>query len=107
MATNKEIDKILRNNNVGPIMRAGDLADAVVEAAISDNPGKDIKVENKNAYIRISACSEMRLTRESIELELGRPFRMSEIEIELASFAGRIKMSTDEVVFYYITNLQN
>ncbi|WP_269620625.1 MmoB/DmpM family protein [Zhongshania sp. BJYM1] len=107
MTKNTEIDKLLNNNNVGPIMRAGDVADAVVEAAIIDNPGKNIVVDNKNAYIRISANNELRLTRETIELELGRPFKMNEIEIELASFAGRIKMTTDEVIFYYITNMQS
>ena len=44
-----------RNNLVGPVMRAGDLAQAVIEAARTDNPGKDIFVDDKRAYIRIHA----------------------------------------------------
>jgi len=47
------------NNLVGPVMRAGDLAMAVIEAAKVDNPGKDIYVDDKRAYIRIHAEQEM------------------------------------------------
>jgi len=48
-----------QNNNVGPIMRQGELAQAVVEAAEIDNPEKIIKVEDKLAYLRIQTDDEM------------------------------------------------
>ena len=47
------------NNRVGPVMRAGDLALAVIEAAKIDNPDKEIFVDDKRAYIRIHAEHEM------------------------------------------------
>lgn len=103
MANKQDLDKILMNNSVGPIMRAGEVADAVVEAAVIDNPDKNIVVDDKIAYKRISADGELKLYRKTIETELGRPFLMSEMEIDLASFAGRIKMTSEEVTFFYAT----
>ena len=98
-------DDVLNNNRVGPVMRSGEVAQAVVEAAEMDNPGKEITVEDMHAYLRISTDSEMILTRESIEECLGRPFRMQELEINLSSFAGKIESGTDRFRFYFTTTM--
>mgnify|MGYP001481658323 FL=1 len=42
-----------QNNKVGPIMRQGELAEAIKEAAEIDNPDKIITVEDNLAYLRI------------------------------------------------------
>lgn len=96
-----EGDKALNNNNVGPIVRAGDMAQAVIDTAEVDNPGKEIRVFDKIAYVRIETDGELRLTRETMEEQLGRPFEMRELEINLASFAGQIESTEDFVRFYY------
>ena len=90
------------NNLVGPVMRAGDLAMAVIEAAKIDNPGKDIFVDDKRAYIRVHAEQEMVLHRETIEAELGRPFKMNDLEVDLSSFAGQIESGDEAVRFYFL-----
>ncbi|HFB63933.1 MAG TPA: monooxygenase [Aeromonadales bacterium] len=90
----------INNNRVGPVMRAGDVAQATVEAAEMDNPGKEIFVDDRIAYLRIAADDELILTRESMEECLGRPFRMQEIEINLSSFAGQIQTDSEKVRFY-------
>ena len=97
----KDIATAHLNNRVGPIVRQGALAKAVAEAAEVDNPGKTISIDDKVAYVRISTDGEMILRRETIEEMLGRPFRMSELEVELSSFAGRIEVSADKVRFHY------
>lgn len=97
--------ELSQNNNVGPVMRQGELAQAVVEAAEIDNPDKIIKVEDKVAYLRIQTNDEMILKRQTIEEMLGRPFNMSEIEIELASFAGRIDTQVEYIRFYHAKHL--
>ena len=89
------------NNRVGPILRSGDVANAAVEAIEIDNPGKDIKVEDKLAYIRISVDNECILKRETMEEMLGRPFEMRELEINLSSFAGHIETNSDQARFYF------
>ncbi|MCB1889248.1 MAG: MmoB/DmpM family protein [Rhodocyclaceae bacterium] len=90
-----------RNNRVGPVLRASPLTAAVVEAAEEDNPDKEIRVDDKVAYVRIDCEGELVLRRVTIERALGRPFRMSELEVELGSFAGRIETGDDQVRFYF------
>ena len=90
-----------RNNRVGPVLRASPLTAAVVEAAEEDNPDKQIRVDDKVAYVRIDCEGELILRRATIERALGRPFRMSELEVELGSFAGRIETGDDQVRFYF------
>ena len=90
-----------RNNRVGPVLRASPLTQAVVEAAEEDNPDKQIRVDDKGAYVRIDCEGELLLRRDSLERALGRPFRMSELEVELGSFAGRIETTEDHVRFYF------
>ena len=90
-----------RNNRVGPVLRASPLTAAVVEAAEEDNPDKEIRVDDKVAYVRIDCEGELILRRATIERALGRPFRMSELEVELGSFAGRIETGDDQVRFYF------
>jgi toluene monooxygenase system protein D len=100
-----DTDDVLMNNHVGPVMRSGEIADAVVEAAEIDNPGKEINVDDMHAYLRISTESEMILTRETIEECLGRPFRMQELEVNLSSFAGKIESGTERFRFYFTSTL--
>jgi toluene monooxygenase system protein D len=100
MSTKNSGDAI-NNNRVGPVMRAGDVAEAAAEAAEMDNPDKEVTVDDKVAYLRISTESELILTRESMEECLGRPFQMQEIEINLSSFSGQIDANSDRIRFYY------
>lgn len=93
------------NNMVGPVMRAGDLAAAIIEAAKIDNPGKEVFVDDKRAYIRIHTEHEMILRRETIEEELGRPFKMNDLEVDLSSFAGQIDSQDNTVRFYFVNKL--
>jgi len=92
---------IVHNNNVGPIVRAGEVALAVAEAAEIDNPDKEIKVLDQTAYLRISCEHEMIIRRETIEECLGKDFEMRELEINMASFAGQIEATSDLVRFYF------
>ena len=105
MKHSNSTDKLLSNNNVGPIIRAGEVAEAVAEAAIIDNPDKEVTVDANGAYSRIFTNDELIITRETIEEELGYTFKMTELEVNLASFAGRIEVTEDHARFYYITQL--
>jgi toluene monooxygenase system protein D len=89
------------NNHVGPVMRQGDLARAVAEAAKIDNPDKTIIVDDKVAYLRIQTDGEMIIRRQTIEETLGRPFQMRELEVDLSSFAGKIDLNSERVRFYF------
>ena len=92
---------ISKNNRVGPIIRSGDVAQAVAEAVTIDNPGKEIFIDDKVAYVRIAVESECILHKETMEEVLGREFEMRELEINLSSFAGQIETTPEYVRFYY------
>ena len=100
MSSDKTADAY-RNNRVGPVLRASGITAAVIEAAQEDNPDKDIRVDDKVAYVRIDCEGELILRRATLEAALGRPFKMSELEVNLGSFAGRIETADDQVRFYY------
>jgi toluene monooxygenase system protein D len=88
-------------NYVGPCVRCGDIADAVVEAARDDNPGREVIVENHSAYLRLKVEQEMVLRRATIEDYLGRPFKMWELQPEMPAIAGLVDMADDEIRFYF------
>lgn len=91
----------VHNNKVGPILRTGEVAKAVAEAAALDNPGKTIGIDDKLAYIRVQTDDEMIIRRSTIEEMLGRPFQMRDLEVQLSSFAGRIETGPEHVRFYF------
>ena len=59
---------------VGPVLRLGELSEAVAEAAEEDNPGKKITLDEHTSYVRIQAERECIIRRATIEKMLGRPF---------------------------------
>ena len=87
---------------VGPVIRGADadLADAVIEAIEADNPGADVMVEDAGGYIRIGVPQRCRLSRVSLEAALGHSFELSKLEPSLSAFAGRMKATDDEVLWY-------
>ncbi|HUN90498.1 MAG TPA: MmoB/DmpM family protein [Burkholderiaceae bacterium] len=99
--TDRKTAEAYRNNRVGPVLRASEITAGVIEAAREDNPGKEIRVDDKVAYVRIDTEGELILRRATLEAALGRPFKMSELEVDLGSFAGRIETGDEYVRFYY------
>lgn len=87
---------------VGPIVRGmdGDLCDAVINAIRTDNPNVEVNVDDQGGYVRITTERRCRLTRASMEDELGRPFRLADLEPALASFSGRIIVGDEEIVWH-------
>ena len=89
-----------RNNSVGPVLRAVEVAEAVLEALREDNPDKDFVIEDQVSYIRIETEGECVIRRETMSRAMGRPFAMAELEINLTSFSGRIETTDDQMRFY-------
>ena len=85
---------------VGPVMQSGDVANAVVAAAEEDNPGREIHLEDRGAYIRIDVENECVIRRQTVEDMIGRPFKMYELEAFMSAFNGQIETDTEFVRFY-------
>ena len=83
----------------GPVLRCGEIADAVVEAVREDNAEREIIIEEHASYIRVRVAGECIVRRETVQRMLGRPFEMREIEINMPAFAGHIRTSSDAFRF--------
>ena len=83
------------------MFRMGAEIDTIVAAIREDNPGQEIEVTDRGAYVRVQARHNLRLTRESVERNLGRPFEMRELEPMLSAFSGRISTTSDAVTWKY------
>jgi toluene monooxygenase system protein D len=75
--------------------------DPIVAAIREDNPGLEIEVTDRGAYVRVQGRHSLRLTRASVERNLGRPFEMRELESILSAFSGRISTTSDVVTWEY------
>jgi MmoB/DmpM family len=93
----------VNHDAVGPTMRAGDIADAVIDAIEQDNPGQDVLVTDRGDHIHVHVLKDCRLTRASLEQHLGRNYELPMLEIEMASFAGRMQTSDAEYRWYFKT----
>jgi toluene monooxygenase system protein D len=88
-----------RTRYVGPVISNSRVAEAVARAIVTDN-GQTPLVEDRGAYVRIGLPSQCRLTQESLDEELGGELRISAFETVMPSFAGRIKVTDDEIIWY-------
>ena len=88
---------------VGPVLRAGNLAEAVIDAIAADNPGRDVLVLDRDDYVRIHTAGQCRLTLASLERSLGHSYQLAALEIDMPAFKGRLKTRTDEYLWYYTT----
>ncbi len=85
---------------VGPIIQAGEIAEAVAAAVREDNAGKQVNVVDRGSYVRIEVDGECIIRRETLESELGRPFRMADLEVNMPSFVGQIETASDHIRFF-------
>ena len=92
-------------NAVGPVVRAGEVGDAVLEALREDNPGKEFVVEDHIAYVRIETEGECVIRQVTLSRLLGREITMAELEIDLTSFSGRIDTDDRQMRFYLAKTL--
>ena len=89
---------------VGPVLRMCDEVDLVVRAIQDDNPADSVQIVDCGAYVRVQRSGFLRLTRASLERHLGGGFQMSQLESIMSAFAGRIRTSSDEIVWYLRTS---
>jgi toluene monooxygenase system protein D len=88
------------DNPVGPVLRMCDEADLVIEAIREDNPGADVEVIDRGAYIRVQADGYLRVTEATLQRHLGPGFKIHSLEQMLAAFAGRIRTASDQVEWH-------
>ena len=88
---------------VGPVLRMCEDLEFVIRAIEDDNPPESLEVVDRGAYVRVQRTGLLRLTRASLQRHLGADFELSQLEAMMTAFAGRIRTSSDEVVWYLQT----
>ena len=84
------------HNPVGPILRMSDSIDQIVNAIEDDNPGREIEVIDRGAYVRVQASSFLKVTAESLKRYLGPDYELRSLETLLTANAGRINTSRSD-----------
>ena len=84
---------------VGPVMRVGDLADAVLDAIRIDNNEREIDVDEHASYIRIKVLGLCVIHLDTVSKMVGRKITRGDIEMMMPSFEGFITPTTDSIVF--------
>ncbi|MBI05494.1 MAG: monooxygenase [Rhodospirillaceae bacterium] len=84
---------------VGPVMRAGEIGEAVIEAIHEDNTDRKIEVEEHESYFRVKVEGECLLTMATVSNILGREVLVSDIEMNMPSFEGFIRVETEKMLF--------
>ncbi len=97
--------KRITHNEVIPVLSAGDIATAAIDAANQDDPDKELNIEDHHAFIRVEMENECIIRRETMGANLGRPFQMQELETVVSSFAGQIEASAEYMRFYFVNKL--
>lgn len=83
-------------DDVGPVLEASHAGRAVVSAIRSEN--RHVNVLDRGAYLRVLVPRRCVVTREAIERELGREFRLpSDLESLMPSFKGLLAVTGDRV----------
>ena len=85
---------------VGPVLRLGEVADAVLDAIREDNPDREVIVERHASYVRILCPEECIVRYKTVARMLGRAFAVSDIELNMSAFAGQIQTTDDQIRFF-------
>ena len=85
----------------GPLLRGGEIAFAVIEAIELDNPNKKIVIDDHRTYLRVEADGGITIRKKTMEIVLGRPFQMHELEVNLTGFSGQIGTHEDYIRWYF------
>jgi len=83
---------------VGPVLMAGDVASVVVVAIRALN--RDVIVRDQGAYLRVLVPHRCIVTRQAIEHELQRAFRLpGDLEQIMPSFKGMFSVSSEQAIW--------
>jgi hypothetical protein len=88
------------SNHVGPVLRTGLVADAVI-AAIRQHHAETV-ILDRGAYRRVLVPGRCVVTRAAIEAHLGRPLHFpGDLEKVMPAFKGRFAVSEECAVWVY------
>jgi phenol hydroxylase P2 protein len=82
-------------SNVFIAFQANEDSRPVIEAILEDNP--DAVSNASPAMVKIDCKDKLVIRRESIELRIGRPFDLQEIQLTLITLTGHLDEDDDQL----------
>ncbi len=92
------------NRYVGPVIKNGEVGEAVVEAVYEDNEGRKIEIEEHASYFRIKVEKECVIRFETVSDMLGRDVSRADIEANMPSMEGFIRVEESQIRFLATPN---
>jgi toluene monooxygenase system protein D len=86
-------------NPVGPILRMGDEVEQVIAAIEDDNPGADIEVIDRGAYVRVQGEDQIIVTEQTLRRYLGADFEIASFGALMSAFSGRAITTSDTITW--------
>ena len=90
-----EDDKNLRG--VGPVVNKGEIGEAILDAIKLDNPGKSVKIQEHDSYVRIQVAGECLVKFATVSEMLGTEVNSSDLERNMPSFEGFIRVTSTQM----------
>jgi toluene monooxygenase system protein D len=87
------------NRFVGPVLKNGEIGDAVLEAIYEDNEGRKIEVEEHASYVRVKVERVCVIRFNTVSNMLGRDVSRADIESNMPSLEGFIRVDSDQMRF--------
>ena len=89
-------------NPVGPVLRMGDEVDQVIAAIEDDNPGTDIEVIDRGAYVRVQGEDQITVTQDTLRRYLGADYEIRSFGGIMSAFSGRVITTSDTITWQSI-----
>jgi hypothetical protein len=95
-----------RTDWVGPVLEAGAVGEAVVEAIREENAR--VVVNDRGSYLRVLSPGSCTVTRKAIEVRLGAPFELpGALERVMPAFKGRLILESERAEWTVIEDWTN
>ena len=86
-------------NPVGPVLRMGDEVEPVIAAIREDNPGTEIEVVDRGAYVRVQGENQIIVTEQTLRRYLGADYAIRSFGGIMSAFSGRAITTSDSITW--------
>ena len=86
-------------NPVGPVLRMGDEVEQIIAAIEEDNPGTEIEVIDRGAYVRVQGENQITVTQQTLRRYLGADYEIRSFERVMSAFTGRTITTSDAITW--------
>jgi toluene monooxygenase system protein D len=90
-------------NPVGPVLRMGDEVEQIIAAIEDDNPGTELEVIDRGAYVRVQGEDQITVTQETLRRYLGADYEIRSFEGIMSAFSGRAIATSDSITWEAIS----